>query len=197
MCAPVSGSCSLPDIINSFRSKYPGLKVEVIQGDYDDVLEWTKAGITDIGFETLPTNEKLTEHTLYVDPLVCIAPSGFVPVNKKTITKKDISENVLIVQRDGYDTDTRAYLKKHKIKTHEQYYVDDDRAIISFVEAGLGLSLMPELALKGNDADVIKYPLELKESRTIGLIAQNKTNLSPAAGTMFDFIIEYVKDIID
>ena len=40
----------LPDIMDSFRQKYENISIEVYQGTYDDVADWIKTGVVDLGF---------------------------------------------------------------------------------------------------------------------------------------------------
>ncbi len=181
----------LPDILQSFSRDYPNIRTFVLQGDYDDVLDWVKEGIVDIGFETLPTDGKLSETPLYTDELLCVVPSDYTPVNGSTITKADLETMPFVIQRSGYDTDTRNYIRKHHLKIREKYRIDDDRAIIAFVEKGLGISLMPRLAIGDVQADIKLYPVTPGQTRVIGLITQNTAALSPAAATMHEYIIKY------
>ena len=187
----------IPDILKTFREAYPDIRTEVLQGDYGDVLEWVKNGIVDIGFETLPTPEKVTERPLYRDRLIWVTPKDYVAKTKEAVTESDLERYSLILQRSGYDTDTMHFLEKRKLKYHSDYRVDDDHAILEFVQRGLGISLMAELILKKIQADVQVFPVYPEESRVIGLITQNKVPLSPAAGKMYEHIIDWVKNNVE
>ncbi len=184
----------LPDILQGFAKEYPNIEVSVLQGDYDDVLHWVKEGIVDIGFETLPTGENLLETPLREDRLLCVAPKNYSLGNGKSVSASDLEDETFIIQRDGYDTDTQKFLKKHSLKVRASHRVDDDRAILSFIEKGLGISMMPELAVSGTKAKVKLYPVKPEESRLIGLITQNKVDLSPATKTMLEYIVEHIKE---
>ncbi len=187
----------IPEILRLFREKYPGITVRVMQGDYADVLKWVTGGEVDLGFETLPTQEKVTEIPLMRDRLLCVGPADFVPLNGKTATEEDFRRMPFILQRRGYETDTVKFLNSRGIRIRADHRVDDDRAIIAFAEKGLGIGLMPELALKNIEADISIYPVEPEETRLIGLIAQAKVDLSPAARAMSSFIEEHLAIVQD
>lgn len=40
----------LPQLVAEYRVKYPGVEIEIDQGTYDDVIEWIKTGVVDLGF---------------------------------------------------------------------------------------------------------------------------------------------------
>lgn len=185
----------MPEIVSLFKSKYPKVTVRVMQGDYSDVMDWVKSGEVDMGFETLPTSEKLTEIPLKRDRLLCVGPPDLEPANGRSVTAEDMRSMPFILQRSGYEADTVKFLTSRGIKVRADLRVDDDRAIISFAARGLGIGLMPELALQGVAENVSIYPVEPEESRLIGLITQAKVDLSPAAEAMKEFITDYVSGI--
>jgi len=183
----------IPDIAKSFRDLYPNIEINIMQGDYEDVLNWTKTGVVDIGFSTLPVKGDLEETPLYRDRLLCITPKDYKPVHSTYVTIDDIKEQPLIVQQEGYNLDTMNFIKKHNLSVRPQYIIDDDRAILAIVESGLGISIVPELILNKVNLNVNVYPIETNEFRTIGLVTQKKQLLSPATLKMYDHIISYIK----
>lgn len=183
----------IPGIVKSFRDFYPNIDINIMQGDYEDVLFWTKTGVVDIGFATLPVKEELIETPLCMDRLLCITPKSFKPVHSKYVTIDDIRNQPFILQREGYNTDTISFIKKHSISIRSQFFIDDDQSIIAIVESGLGISIVPELILNKVRCNVNVYPIVPNEFRTIGLVTHKKQLLSPATLKMFDHIVSYIK----
>ena len=66
----------LPDIMDSFRQKYENISIEVYQGTYDDVADWIKTGVVDLGFLSLSSAGDIPIEPLYRDPLLCVLPKG-------------------------------------------------------------------------------------------------------------------------
>lgn len=60
-----------------YRVKYPGVEIEIDQGTYDDVIEWIKTGVVDLGFLSTESTRDLAVRPLYRDRLMCVAPRGF------------------------------------------------------------------------------------------------------------------------
>lgn len=183
----------IPDIVKSFHSLYPNIDINIMQGDYEDVILWAKTGVVNIGFATLPVKEDLVETPLYKDRLLCITPKNFKPIHSKYVTIDDIKDQPFILQREGYNKDTISFIKKHNLSIRPQFFIDDDQSIIAIVESGLGIIIVPELILNKIRCNVNVYPIVPNEFRTIGLITQKKQLFSPAVLKMFDHIISYTK----
>lgn len=183
----------IPDIVKSFYALYPNIDINIMQGDYEDVLFWTKTGVVDIGFATLPIKEDLIATPLYKDPLLCITPKNFKPIHLKYVTIDDIKDKPFILQREGYNADIISFIKKYDLSIRPHFFIDDDRSIIAIVESGLGISIVPELILNKVRCNVNVYPMMPNEFRTIGLITHKKQFLPPATLKMFDHIISYIK----
>ena len=67
----------LPQLVAEYRVKYPGVEIEIDQGTYDDVIEWIKTGVVDLGFLSTESTRDLAVRPLYRDRLMCVAPRGF------------------------------------------------------------------------------------------------------------------------
>lgn len=66
------------------------------------------------------------------------------------------------------------------LKPKVQVTTWDDYAIMSMVENGLGVSILPELILKRTPYQLIAKELDIPAYRKIGLALKSKKNASPA-----------------
>ncbi|TCO69248.1 LysR family transcriptional regulator [Marinisporobacter balticus] len=189
-----SSVCSnwIPGIVKSFRKLYPKIHINIMQGDYEDVVHWTNVGIVDIGFASLPVNEDLHANPLFEDRLLCITPKDFLPKNPQYVTIDDMQNQTFVLQREGYNADTISFIKKYNISIQPEFFIDDDQSILAIVESGLGISVVPELILKKVSFDIKVYPFKPNEFRTIGLITNQKQMLSPATKKLYNHIIAYI-----
>ena len=87
----------------------------------------------------------------------------------------------------------RQYLKKHKISTERRCHVLDDLSNLAMVEAGMGISIMPEMLLKTCTSEVDIYPLSPAENRVVGITSQRPGAMAPAVEQMFHHIVEYCR----
>jgi DNA-binding transcriptional LysR family regulator len=182
----------LPKIIQSFKERFPKIKVVIKQGSYEDVTNSILNSKVELGFVTSPTAPGLDIAHLYADPLLCVAPVGFEPQNRAFVTAQELATLDVVVQGDNVGKDLQQMLNSHKISVRSCAQAEDDAAIIAMVESGLGVSVMPQLALQHYESHVDTFPFFPAESRAIALACLSYESLSPAAKEMHEHIINYV-----
>ena len=75
-----------------------------------------------------------------------------------------------------------------------RYVTKDDYAIIAMVKAGLGISIMPELLLRGNASDVVVRRLAPDASRTLALGFLRSRQHLPAVESFSRCVEKWVKE---
>lgn len=186
-------TCLLPGILKSFKAQYPQIEVEVYQGTYDDMKDWLRNGQTDIAFLSFGCREEFALTELFAEPLRCITPKGWPAPPDGIMTPELMNGQDFVVQGDATDAEMRQYLKKHKISTERRCHVLDDLSNLAMVEAGMGISIMPEMLLKTCTSEVDVYPLSPAENRVVGITSQRPGAMAPAVEQMFHHIVEYCR----
>ncbi len=179
----------LPDILKSFKQQYPQIEVEVYQGTYDDVKEWLRVGQVDIGFLSSSCKEEFTLTELLREPLLCITPEDWPAPPDGIMTPELMQDQSFVVQGDPTDADMRQFLKKYKVGTQRMCHVLDDTSNIAMVEAGIGISILPELTLRRCTAAIKIYPIQPEEYRVVGITVQRPGAMAPAVEQMFHHIV--------
>ena len=186
-------TCLLPGILKSFKAQYPQIEVEVYQGTYDDMKDWLRNGQTDIAFLSFGCREEFALTELFAEPLRCITPKGWPAPPDGIMTPELMNGQDFVVQGDATDAEMRQYLKQHKISTERRCHVLDDLSNLAMVEAGMGISIMPEMLLKTCTSEVDIYPLSPAENRVVGITSQRPGAMAPAVEQMFHHIVEYCR----
>ncbi|AQW21219.1 LysR family transcriptional regulator [Lentilactobacillus curieae] len=183
----------LPPIIQSFKHQYPEIEISVYQNGFNQIVQEVKNGTLDIGFTALPVTENLIVDDLIKDEIYCIAPQGFVPKNKQTVTKADMQDRTFILQPGDYDLDTKATLDHYNIQPNSIQFSIDDQSIIAMVEAGLGWGILPELALQKISGNVAVYPFDEQFYRSIGMVTTPTQSKAPSTQRMIKTINEFIQ----
>ncbi|WP_455720893.1 LysR family transcriptional regulator [Agathobacter sp.] len=180
----------LPDIMRSFNEKYKNVSIEVYQGTYDDVADWIKTGVVDLGFLSLSSAGDIPIEPLYRDPLICVLPKG-MPKKDDTeyVDIDDMRDMQFVTQRESTDADIQNYLRENRLNIQSRYHVVDDLSTVRLVEKGFGICLMPELVMHDIPYDVDTYRLRPDASRIIGIAILNKDFVAPAVRTMYNHIV--------
>ena len=95
---------------------------------------------------------------------------------------------------ESSDHDARRALEAAGVKPNVRFYTKDDYAIIAMVEQGLGISIMPELLLKGRHDDIQMLPLVPEAKRTIGIAIAAGDKAGPATRRFADYVVRYVTE---
>ena len=180
--------------MSSFEDKYPGVKIEVYQGSYDEVAFWLKNGVVDLGFLSVSSAGDIPIEPLCKDPLLCVLPKNMKP-NGQFIEIEEMRNHQFVTQRECTDADIQNFLKENKLTVQSNYHVVDDLSTVKLVEKGFGICLMPKLCMNDIPYDVNIYPLRGNPCRIIGLAVMNRDFMAPAVRTMYNHIIENYKEL--
>ena len=189
------GASLLPGLLKSFAAQYPQIEIEVYQGTYDDVKEWLRTGQVDVAFLSSTCKEEFNLTELFREPLLCIVPQDWPEPQDGVMTPALMNGQSFVVQCDATDAEMRQFLKKYKISTERRCHVIDDQSNIAMVEAGLGISIMPQMLLRDCKAAVKVYPIEPEEYRVVGLAVQRPASMAPAVEQMFHHIVDYCRQL--
>ena len=81
----------------------------------------------------------------------------------------------------------------YNVSVNSIQYSIDDASIIAMVESGLGLGILPDLALQNLAGKVQTYPFSKEFYRTICLVAHTKSQQTPSTKAFIKTVQEYIK----
>lgn len=185
----------IPDIITTFSKLHPNIEIKIYQGTYDDVYNWIKTKVVDLGFLSVSSCKDLEITPLYEDELLCVVPKSFRGKHQNYIELNELKDKTFVSQSESTDADIQNLFHKYQLKIRSSCHVVDDLSTIAMVAAELGICIMPELVMKNIPYDVDMYPLNPSEHRTIGLCSINTDLMPPAVKSMHKHIIKYFKSL--
>ncbi|MCF6515223.1 LysR family transcriptional regulator [Lactobacillus sp. S2-2] len=185
----------LPPIIQSFRKEHPSIDISVMQKDFSSIAKEAKIGTVDLGFSCNPLPDGITAVPLLQDEIYCVTPKDFVPENGESITKADIKKHQFILQKKDYDGDVKQVLDHYDTYPSSLQYSVDDLSIVAMVESGLGIGILPKLALERlNGSNVKLYPFDQVHYRTIYLVMNDIQIKVPATRQFFTHIKNFIEE---
>lgn len=185
----------IPDLVTSFSKLHPNIEIKIYQGTYDDVYNWLKTGVVDIGFLSESSCRDLEITPLYKDELLCVTPKSFHSSHKNYIDPQEIKNQNFVSQQESTDADIKNLFHKHQLKIRSSCHVVDDLSTIAMVAAGLGICITPRLVMTNIPYDVNIYSFHPAEYRTIGVCSQNTELMAPAVKSMYKHILSYFKNL--
>ena len=184
----------LPGVLKAFQQDYPNVSCMLKNGDYFDVESWLTDGSIDVGFVNVPCAVKCECIPLMEDRLLAVLPlnSRFANYPKFPIVECEHEPFISLLESSAQDS--RRALEAAGVTPNVRFYTKDDYAIIAMVENGLGMSIQPELLLKGRDDKVQTMPLIPEAKRTIGLAIAAGDRAGPATRRFADYVVRYVTE---
>lgn len=183
----------LPGIIQDFQRDYPHIEIRLVEGDYREIEDWISEGKIDCGFLSLPTSDTFDAIPLHQDPMLVLLPMEHPLSSEESITLTQIENEPFIMPSQGSDYDVNRMLEKARIKPDIKYTLGDDYAIMAMVEKGLGISILPELVLRGQQRNIRLIELKEKSFRSLGIAVNSMREISPATKRFLNYVKSYPK----
>lgn len=177
----------MPDVIHFFTEHHPGVEVEVLDGNYNEIREWILHGQVDCGFLSSIVADDLTFYPLKEDPLCAVFPAFHPLAAKEKVSLESLLDYPMIIETPGCDNDIQHLLSQCRRRPDIVYSFRDDNLIMAFVQNGLGITISQELVMKAFPNQLVSRPLDPPHHRTIGL-AFSRTASSVVSQTMLHYL---------
>ncbi|MCM1284807.1 MAG: LysR family transcriptional regulator [Acetobacter sp.] len=178
----------LPNIIKEFQKDYPNIDYELLLGDYTEIEDWINEGRVDCGFLRLPTKSEFETIFLKRDKLMAIIPENHPLVNYDKFPVTALCNEPFMLLEKGTKTEISEIFERYNLKPNVHFTTWDDYAIMSMVESGLGISILPQLILKRIPYKIIAKELDIPAYRNIGLAIKNTKNSSLAVKRFIEYL---------
>ena len=178
----------LPNIIKEFQKDYPNIDYELLLGDYTEIEEWILEGRVDCGFLRLPTHSDFETIFLEQDMLMAIIPEShpLADITKFPVTAL-CGEPFMLLEK-GAKAEVSEIFERCNLTPKVRFTTWDDYAIMSMVESGLGISILPQLILKRVPYKILAKELDVPAYRNIGLALKSKKSASLAVKRFIDYL---------
>lgn len=180
----------LPDLIKNFKEIYPSVKFELQQGEYTSIAQLIKEGSVDFGFVNPDAVTNLHTIPLKQDEMLAVLPCNHQLTNREKVTLKELSHESFILLDEGQLSISLKFFKQNNLQPNIQYRVYDDYTIMSMVEKGLGIAILPELILNKIGYNIVKKKIYPPIVRTISIAFKDKKTLPIASRYFIDFILK-------
>ena len=180
----------LPNIIKAFQKDYPGIEYELLLGDYTEIEEWILEGRVDCGFLRLPASAELDCIFLEKDELKAIIPADHPLAGQAVFPLRELCRKPFMLLEKGARAEISELFERNNLKPDVRFTTWDDYAVMSMVESGLGVSILPELILKRVPYRIVSKSLDVDAYRQIGFVVKDMKT-APIAVTKFVEYLEY------
>ena len=187
----------LPPIMREFSALHPNIQFELVSGDYDDISQMLLENRLDCGFLSRLSSEGLEFTHLLHDDYVVLLPKDHPYAHVEYFTYDMLNGQPFIVPTDELDFDLAPLLKNRHLDLNITYRIKEDYTVISMVEHGLGISVLPKLLLEDIRNEVVVKPFSDSYSRDLGIAVRSSDYITPPTRAFMDFVTEWVRDHYD
>jgi DNA-binding transcriptional LysR family regulator len=169
----------LPPIISSFMERFPSINFEFLEeGDTENpVEEAVRSGRADIGILESPFNyDGLISFELARDEYLLLESSK----RRAARTWQDLQKQPFILCVGGCITHVRQHWEQHGINLEPAFRIRDDSVVLGMVAQGLGISIMPRLAIEPLPAGIRASPLPTPLERIMSVVVTRRKLRQPA-----------------
>lgn len=190
---------TIPSIIASFQKNYPEAKFEMRSGNFNELINGIKNGNYNIAITApVPDDEKdplIKSQVLFNENIVALLPLRHPLGKQREITLLELKNDSFITlpKSDMLHELVLRACKQSGFEPKIALEGSDVNAVKGLVAAGLGVALLPEMALIDNIprstvAVRIIHPLI---TRPVGVVTSTERKLLPTEQLFYDFLIEY------
>jgi len=197
---PTIGPYLLPRVSSKLRKQLPRLQLMLYEYQTDDLIERLRNGELDLGILALPVPlEGLESRELYDEPFTVALPRNHSLARHEELKLNDIAGETLLLLEDGHCLRDQALevCSRVNLRENQDYRATSLETLRQMVAAGLGVTLLPELAAKapmgtGHGLAIRRFAAPVP-SRTVGAVWRRSSTRTAAIAAVCDVIATEMK----
>lgn len=199
---PSAGATLMPLAIATFRARHPDVGLTLAEGEPEEIAPRLRAGEFDLallfefpGFRERP-EAGLRTASLLVDPMHLALPAEHELAAKPALTLADLRGQAWV------QTSASSPCARHVVRSclaagfepRVTFESDDYETVQGLVAAGVGVALIPRLALTHVHPGIVVRALAPRSpARNVVTATMSRPGVAPAATTMIEVLAEVAK----
>jgi LysR family hydrogen peroxide-inducible transcriptional activator len=182
-------------VSSKLRKRLPRLQLMLYEYQTDSLLERLRNGEVDVGILALPVPlDGLEVRELYDEAFTVALPRNHELAKRETLRLPDIAGETLLLLEDGHCLRDQALevCSRVHMRENQDYRATSLETLRQMVAAGLGVTLLPELAAKApigtGQGIAIRRFANPPPSRTVGAVWRRSSTRSQAIEALCDAI---------
>jgi DNA-binding transcriptional LysR family regulator len=185
----------LPAVIAQFHNRFPDVATTIVEcGVHTDIEQILRDGRADIGFTYLPTSNEFEAWEILRDEYVVLFPPAAFPPPISNIpnplTWEELAKLPLILPPEDQPCEIELYkhFETFAPSLNIAHKINQDSTIVSMVNQGLGVGILPLLAAEPLPSGIRIRSLPVPFERVIGAIILSNALHIPAVFAFLDLL---------
>lgn len=176
---PSAAARLLPKIMGTFEKLHPNIDIVLFEGTDQEVAEWLHSRVIDVGFvaQSAPGNDMIP---LTKDKMVAVLPKDHVLGGSQILSVSALVDHPFIMSSGGCEPLIMELFSRSQCSPSVKFEVRDTATILNMVQEGLGITIVPEMALPDRTPNVIVKDLQPSMCRYLGLRCPFINEATPA-----------------
>lgn len=183
----------LPEVIRAFRADYPQIRIDVVEGIWQELHQMLGERRADMAFMSYAEPMPYDFVALTKDPMLAILPRDHPLAGADRYPLERCREETFIMPAKGRDVDIVEMLKRAGIELQIKVSTLENLSALAMIEQGLGMSVMNDIITQRWECDVVKLPLDPPQEVTLGVAVPDLAHLAPAAKRFLDYAVARLK----
>ena len=183
---------TISPVLKAFRYDYPHIKIAFKEGSVQEIHDLILDHTVDIALTSLQETDEFECIPLFEDPILAVVPKNYACGESIDIKELEKHPFIMAAMEKDNDCDIDRVIKQNGLNLDVIFSSKDDIAIMSMVESGLGVSILPRLITLRHFQNIKTVPLNPPASRTLGIGLLSVESASPATIKF----IEYLKRML-
>ena len=150
----------LPAVLVSFAEKFPGVEIVAHEDTTAQLLKLAQAYEIDFALASRPIQDQRMEvKDLFTEELQLALPPGHPLTRKRTVRLADLENEPFIVMKEGHCLGEQVlnFCDRRDLKPRINFRSAQLETIQALVRSGVGISLVPAMAARGERKDLPEY----------------------------------------
>ncbi|MFJ3792526.1 LysR substrate-binding domain-containing protein [Kitasatospora sp. NPDC090091] len=170
----------LPALLHDWRAAHPRLTVRVFEGEDDELPVWLEASTVDAAVLVDADPAPPGAVGLGADSMHALLRRDHPLAGEATVDVADLEDDDFLLSEGGCERHIRESYRRAGARFAPRHRIRDLNTLIGMVHAGVGVSVMPALALTMLPADCVLVPIRPAVHRTLTLTGPATRPWSPA-----------------
>ncbi|WHZ59071.1 LysR family transcriptional regulator [Metabacillus hrfriensis] len=185
---PAVSTNILPSTIALFRSKYPLVTIELVEGTSNQIKEWVEDRTVDMGIVASPFDPYEFE-IINNDYMVAVIPENHRLSQEKKIDLEKY-QNEIIFCKGGHEIAISKIFQKNNIEFKENLTVQNAQTLINMVKNNLGIGIISKFTLSSVSHNLIIKTINPRITRDIGIITHSFNEVTPSTKEFINVMIQ-------
>jgi LysR family transcriptional regulator, hydrogen peroxide-inducible genes activator len=192
---PTIGPYLLPRVMQRIRKALPDLGLMLYEHQTEELLRRLKDGEFDLGIVALPVEQDgLESRELYREAFTVALPNNHPLAQRSSIKTADLKGQTLLLLEDGHCLRDQALevCSRVDVREAEDFRASSLETLRHMVVAGLGITLMPELAVEspyGSQRGLtVRQFGKPAPTRTVGAVWRKSSTRTAAIARVCDVV---------